>query len=268
MSLSFSQRKGETYISHSYAQAPLAIQSPFYPEGNEVCHCIVLNPPGGVAGNDILQIDLNLDPGSKVLITTPAAGKLYKTNGLKSRQITSVHIGKGASLEWLPQGTIVFDGAISSQEIKVILEPGAIWTAWDVTRFGRTYRGERFLQGVWKSSVEVWQGEDLLWIDRQKLEGGSRLLESPYGLFGHSVIGQLILLGQDISVDMINSVRSTWNPERNKGEAGVSRLQSGILCRYRGSSTIEAHQWFNAVWALLRKLLMGRESCPPRIWNT
>lgn len=268
LSLSFSQRNGETYISHSYAQAPLAIQSPFYPEGREVCHCIVLNPPGGVAGNDILQVDLKLDAASKALITTPAAGKLYKTNGMESRQIISVHVGAGASLEWLPQGTIVFDGAVSSQEMRVVLDPGAIWIGWDITRFGRTYRGERFLRGVWRSSVEVWQGGKPLWIDRQKLEGGTRLLDSPYGLFGQPVVAQLVFLGQDVSADMVNSARSAWNPEESKGEVGVSRLQCGMLCRYRGSSTMEAHQCFSAVWALLRRALLGRESCPPRIWNT
>jgi len=268
LALSFSQRNGETYISHSYAQAPLAIQSPFYPEGPEVCHCIILNPPGGVAGNDILQIDLKLDAGSKVLITTPAAGKLYRTNGLESRQMTSVHVEEGASLEWFPQGTIVFDGAVSSQEMRVVLETGAIWIGWEITRFGRTYRGERFLRGIWRSSMEVWQGGKPLWIDRQQLEGGTRLLDSPYGLFGQSVVAQLVLLGQDVSVDMVNSARSAWKPAENKGEAGVSRLQRGMLCRYRGSSTMEAHQWFSAVWALLRRALLGRESCPPRIWNT
>ena len=268
LELSFRRRNRETCISHSYARAPLAMQSPFYPEGREVCHCIVLNPPGGIAGDDILEIDLNLEAGAKVLMTTPSSGKLYRTKGVESRQTIHIHIGEGASLEWLPQGTIFFDGALASQEMKVLLEPGATFMFWDMTRFGRTHRGERFQRGIWRSSTEVWQGEVPLWVDRQKLEGGTRLLDSPYGLSGQSVIGQMVLLGQEVSPSLIDQVRSTWNPEENQGEAGVTRLQSGLLCRYRGSSTIEAHRWFTVVWALLRPVFLEREICPPRIWNT
>ena len=247
-------------------KAPLKVQRPFYPEGPGVCHSVVLHTAGGVVGGDRLSLDFHLELNAQALITTAAAGKIYCSNGLEARQSIQMQVAAGACLEWLPQETIVFNGAIYRQDLRLELAPGASWLGWEITRFGRSARKERFLQGNWRSHTEIWQQGRPLWIDRQWLKGGSEMLNSPHGLAGQPVVASLGWVGADVSPEIVAQARSLWKSVERQGEAGVTRLTSGLLCRYRGSSTSEVRNWFTDVWQLLRLSFLGRPSCPPRVW--
>jgi urease accessory protein len=104
-----------------------------------------------------------------------------------------------------------------------------------------------------------------LWIDRQWLLGSEESFISPHGLNDCPVIGSLALVGRSVEPECVEKARSLWtgNPE----SAGVTRLMSGLLCRYRGHSTMEARQWFVEVWRSLRGLYSDRPVCIPRVWQ-
>lgn len=267
LELDFERHGPRTVLARSRAQMPLALQRPFYPEGPAVCHAVVLHPPGGMVGGDRLEIELDLAAHAEALITTPAAAKWYRGISEAGQNVT-VRVAEGAHLEWLPQEAIVFDGAIAAQTLHIELAPGATWLGWDVTRFGRSARGERFRSGFWRSFAEVWRADRPLWVDRQALAGGSRLLTGAYGLAGQPVIGTLAWLGCEVSADVVAAARAAWGSQPRAGEAGVTRLTEGLLCRYRGPSSAEARAWFVAVWDLLRRAQRARPACAPRIWNT
>jgi urease accessory protein len=219
-----------------------------------------------MVGGDRLCLDLRLEPNAQVLITTAAAGKVYRSNGLEAQQTIQIKVAAGACLEWLPQETIIFNGAIYRQDLRVELAPGATWLGWEMTRFGRSARGEQFLQGNWRSRTEVWQGRPL-WIDSQWLKGGEAMLNSPHGLAGYPVVGSLAWIGQAVSPDLVAKARSLWTSTNYQGEAGVTCLPEGLLCRYRGPSTTEVRNWLIEVWHLLRLSCLERPACPPRVWQ-
>jgi len=105
-----------------------------------------------------------------------------------------------------------------------------------------------------------------LWIDRQWLPGKEEIFNSPHGLAGKPVVASLAWVGQAVSPEIIEKARILWNSQNRQGEAGVTQLISGILCRYRGSSTAEVRNWFTDIWHLLRLSFLGRPSCLPRVW--
>lgn len=263
------ERQGQaTRLSASRAQIPLAIQRPFYPEGPALCHAILLHPPGGMVGGDQLEIALELKTGAQVLLTTPAAGKWYRSANREALQQVHARLADDAHLEWLPQETIVFDGARVRQSLHVELAAGATWLGWDITRFGRSACNERFLTGEWRNFTEVWRAGQPLWIDRQRIAGGSRLLDGAYGLAGQPVVGSMVWVGQAVTAELIEAARAAWQASPRLGEAGVTRLTQGLLCRYRGPSSAEARQWFTVVWDVLRQTFRARPACSPRIWAT
>ncbi|GAB4241906.1 MAG: urease accessory protein UreD [Elainellaceae cyanobacterium] len=268
--LEFARRDDQTLLSHNYAQAPLKIQRPFYPEGQDVCHSVMLHTAGGIVGGDRLSVQVTLHPQAQALVTTAAAAKLYRSNGKEATQTIALSIAEGACLEWLPQETIVFDGACYRQNLRVELAANATWLGWEITRLGRSARGETFNRGTWRSHTEVWQAGRLLWFDPQWIEGSGEMLESEHGLGGYPVIGSFAFIGQPVSKEWVEKARSLWvrsETGSETGEVGVTRLMNGLLCRYRGHSTIEARQWFIQVWHLLRLSCMGRSGCIPRVWQ-
>lgn len=261
----------QTKLIHNQATAPLKIQRPFYPEGAAVCHSVILHTAGGVVGGDKLSLDLHLQPNANALITTAAASKIYRSNGLEATQNIKIKVDSGACLEWFPQETIIFNGAIYKQNLRVELAPEATWLGWEITRFGRTARGEKFLQGDWRSHTEIWQAGKPLWIDRQWLLGGEEIINSPHGLAGQPIVASLAYLGKIVSPELVEKVRMLWQNQvslnaETKAEAGVTRLTKGLLCRYRGASTTEVRNWFKNVWNLLRLSYLERPSCDPRVW--
>ncbi|HLO52628.1 MAG TPA: urease accessory protein UreD [Kamptonema sp.] len=282
LNLVYADRNEATQIIRERVQAPLKVQRPFYPEGKEVCHSVILHTAGGVVGGDRLALNFQLEPNAKTLITTATAGKIYRSSGMEARQTIEMQIAEGACLEWLPQETIVFNGAIYRQDLRVELVPGASLLLWEITRFGRSARGERFLSGEWRSHVEIWQQGSPLWIDRQLLKGTEKMLESPHGLGGYPVVASLAWVGKPVTTEIVEKVRRLSQPQaslwRNTGicndgeggkiqaSAGVTRLTNGLLCRYRGSSTAEARSWLIAVWQLLRLEVRDRPVCLPRVW--
>ncbi|MEH2170215.1 MAG: urease accessory protein UreD [Nostoc sp.] len=264
LNLVYADRQGATQLIYNYQQAPLKVQRPFYPEGEKVCHSVILHTAGGMVGGDRLSSNIHLQPQAQALITTAAASKIYRSNGLQARQTIQMQVDAGACLEWLPQETILFDGAIYRQDLRVELATEASWLGWEITRFGRSARGEKFLRGEWRSHTEIWQQGVPLWIDRQCLPGSEDIFHSPHGLAGKPIVGSLVWVGGAVSAEIVEKTRNLWHGE---GEVGVTKLQHGLLCRYRGSSTSEVRNWFIDVWHMLRVSFLNRGNCIPRVWQ-
>jgi urease accessory protein len=263
VALHYAQVAGRTQIQHDYAKAPYRVQRPFYPEGDRVCHTVLLHTAGGMVGGDRLQAHLHLGEQANVLITTASAGKVYRSLGPTTHQQIRIQIAEGAILEWLPQETIVFDQANYHQHLHVDLAPTGQWLGWDILRLGRSARGERFLAGTVRQHTEVWQAGVPLWIDRQWLPGSRDSFETLHGLAGQPVVGSLAWLGQAVSPDLVQAARALGP----RCDFGVSRLPLGLICRYRGHSSQEARLWFSQVWQLIRRTGWQRPPCPVRIWS-
>ena len=125
LDLAYDHREGKTQLIYNQARSPLKVQRPFYPEGEEVCHSVILHTAGGMVGSDRLEFNFHLHPEAQALITTTAASKIYRSNGETAQLSMQMQVDAGASLEWLPQETIIFNGAIYRQDMRVELALGA-----------------------------------------------------------------------------------------------------------------------------------------------
>jgi urease accessory protein len=266
LELRYESRDGCTRLVGRRHTGPLTVQKPFYPEGPAVCHSVVLHPPGGVAGGDLLEIDVALNAGARSVATTPGATKWYRSAGPVAQQRLAVAVGAGASFEWFPQENIVFDRAQVRMQSTVHLDEGALYVGWDITRLGRTASGEHFYAGEIRNRTEILQAGRRLWGDYARIEGGAALLSSPAGLAGYPVMGTLLAAGSDIPRSLLDVCR-TAQPE---GDArfGITVFPGMLAARFLGHSTEAARGYFVALWRLLRPALLGREASLPRIWNT
>jgi urease accessory protein len=266
LDLRFTNHNEITQLARSYASAPLKVQRPFYPELG-VCHTVVLHTAGGIVGGDRLSSRLILEPQTQVLVTTAAATKIYRSSGLTAQQTVEIEVGDHAHLEWLPQETIVFDRALYHQNIRVKLGVGATWFGWEITRLGRSASGEQFLHGQWRNSIEVWRDSQPLWIERQQLDGSVEQWHSLHGLANRPIVGTLAIIGVSVEPDLVQQARDLWTGADAEMVMGVTRVQGGLICRYRGSDRQEVRRWFIAVWDLVRRQYRDRAACIPRVWQ-
>jgi urease accessory protein len=263
LALDFRFQDQKTVLAGKDHDGPLVVQKPLYPEGGEVCHAIVVHPPGGIAGGDELTLEVKTEKNASVLLTTPGAAKWYRSAGPWARQSVAFDV-KGA-LEWLPQETIVFDGALAESACDVNLGADAGLIGWDIVCLGRTGSGERFARGTFRTSMQIRREGKLLWLERGRIDGGGRLLESAAGLGGNPVFGTLFASFLHFDKKILDTLREQ---KPALGDGAVTLLPGILLARYLGDSSEAARRYFIALWRILRPALMGREASEPRIWRT
>jgi len=256
--LSFEKRIQKTVLANRRQEGPLVVQKPLYPEGEEVCHAIVVHPPGGIAGGDELSLSVKLDSGANALLTTPGAGKWYRTAGPWAKQKLAFDVG--GTLEWLPRETIVFDAALADLECTVNLGRDARFIGWEVVCLGRRGSGERFERGKLRIETRVSREQKLLFFERGQIDGGGRLMRSHAGLGGRSVFGTMLAAFDFSSI-------SEFRAEMPDCFA-MTLLPGLLVARYLGDSGEEALRGFSRLWTLLRPAVAGRAAVEPRIWST
>lgn len=136
LALQFCHTPEKTLLHSARHSGPLTVQRPFYPEG-ETCHLYLLHPPGGIVGGDTLDISVRLDAKSHALITMPGASKFYRSNGPLACLSQHFYLDEEATLEWLPQDTIIFPGANAAlRSVFHLHAPARCWrgscTVWAV----------------------------------------------------------------------------------------------------------------------------------------
>lgn len=253
-------------LARSEHLGPLRVQRAFYPEASGACHVYMLHPPGGVAGGDQLEIAVRVDSGAHALITTPGAGKLYRTRGPTASLSQRLTVASGALLEWFPQENIVFNGAAAQLDTRVELEPGAAYAGWEIVCFGRPACGERFERGVLDSAFTLSVGPRTRYLERGYFAGGDPVMSEPWGLGGNAVLGLFSVAHEAASEDWVEQVRAAVEPEQ--GLFAVTLLQGLLLGRYLGPSTLDARATFERMFAVLRPLYASAAAVTPRIWRT
>lgn len=265
--LGFERRTSGTLLTRREHVGPLRVQKPLYPEGEAVCHAIVLHPPSGIVGGDELEIDVSVGAGAHAVLTTPGAGKWYRSAGAGARQRLGFSVAAGGVLEWLPQETIVFDAARAAMTSRIDLANTARFIGMDILCLGRRASGEGFATGNVHLDTRVCRDGRPIWLERGLIEGGGGLLDAAAGLAGFSVSGTLLAVAPYLAPGLVAACREI--PAREPGARhALTALPELIVARYLGHSSEAARRWFADVWRVLRPALLGREAHAPRIWNT
>lgn len=269
LSLKFAEIDGTTRLVERDHFGPLLVQKPFYPEGREVCHVVIIHPPGGVVGGDQLEISTQIGASANAQITTPGATKWYKANGHTSQQKIRINVNKGGSLEWVPQETIFYNNANVEIDHQVILEDDAIYVGCEILCFGRTAYGETFDKGQIKQRTSIQRNGKMIWLEQIRLLGGSSAMSGSLTLSGKTVCATLILTGKAIPQPLIDLAREEAKIiTKGIGQMGISQLKSIIAVRYLGDSSEVARHVMLRVWGLFRPEILGRAGIVPRMWNT
>jgi urease accessory protein len=267
LGLGFERRAAGTILSRREHFGPLRVQKALYPEGEAVCHAIVLHPPSGIAGGDQLDIAVDVAAAAHALLTTPGAGKWYRSAGPQAAQRLALTVADGGVLEWLPQESIIFDGARAAMTSRVELTGSARFLGWEVLCLGRRASGERFATGSLSLHTRIARDARPIWLERGRLDGGSALFDAAAGLAGFSVAGSLLASGANPDAELMAACRAI-EPQEPGARVGISALPDLLVARYLGHSSETARHWFTGLWRLLRPVYAGRPAVVPRIWNT
>ena len=277
--LQFQQRDGRTQFQGG-ASAPLKLmRSTTQSSGH--CELPLLHTAGGLVGGDQLQLQLDLEAGSRALLTSVAAQKVYGSvhrsrrhpQGAWAEQQLEVRQAANSDLEWLPQELVLYADALYQQQLRVELAPGASFLAMEVVRLGRTAAGENLGEGCWRSSTTIHrlatatQPERWELVDRLQLSGDA--LQGEHGMHGQPVFGSLVWAAPEaLDATALQPLLEQARAARTglEGSMVCGALEQGLVARYRGPSSQAARFWFCRIWALIRAQRGLAPPELPRVW--
>ena len=259
LELGFTCTGPRTVLSHRRHAGPLLVQRPFYPEGG-ICHVYVVHPPGGVVAGDELRLQCEVGPGAQVLVTTPAAGKFYRSEGALSIFEQQLRVDGGV-LEWLPQESIFFPGTAARVRTRIDLKNDARVIACEVSCFGLPANQAPFASGSVRQELELWREHRPLLLDHLNLEPAA--VAARWGLAAQPALGTL--LAAPAGESDLQRARAVLE---GRGAASATLLDGVLLCRGIAARADQLRALLMQVWNALRPGLHGAAPIAPRIWAT
>jgi urease accessory protein len=226
VSVTVAARRGGTGRSRVAEEGSLRVRFPGACAGAQ--EALLVNTAGGVAGGDRLRIDVALEDRARLVVTTAAAEKIYRSDGPDASIAVTATLAPGAELTWLPHETIIFDRARLSRTIDVAMAPTSRLLFAETVIFGRSAMGEVVRDGHFADRWRVGRDGRLVFADHFRLDGAiaDRLGEAAVAA-GHVALGTVLIVPvDDAAVGAVRAVAGQF-----RGEAGISSWNGVALAR-------------------------------------
>ena len=262
-------RSGERVVARHEHRGPLRILQSLYPEGDGICHNVLVHPPGGLVGGDTLDIAVQAASGTHGLITTPGATRFYRSEGPLALQTTRIDVQADARLEWLPLEALCYSDCNAENRLVMQLEPGAEMLGWDVTAFGLPQAELPFVQGSFAQHIEMPD----VWLERGRISASdTRLMDGPAGLAGARCMASLFFVSGTVpdrarKAQALDTARALIADHSLAATAGAtSPNPQVIVVRVLAPLVEPAMDLLRAVRNAWRQDLWQLPGCNPRIW--
>jgi urease accessory protein len=215
---------------------------------------VLVNTGGGMTGGDRFSAALSVGAGARLMAGTAAAEKIYRSTGAETEMDIRLSLDDGAQLAWLPQETILFDGARLSRRIEVDLAPEASLLMAEAVVFGRAAMGETMEQGAFADRWRVRRQGRLIFADGVRLDGAvaAKLAAPAVAAGGIAVATILIAPAGEVQLAAVRGLDCT-------GEIGISAWNGIAVARLVARDGLALRHDLIAVLAALGQRL-------PRLW--
>jgi urease accessory protein len=268
------RRDGGRTVAHDAHEGPLRVLKALYPEGDGICHHVLVHPPGGIAGGDQLDVAVQVDDSAHALITSAGAARFYRSDNVAAAQNARLVVGERARLEWLPLETIAFPGCRAANRVRVELAPQAQCLGWDLLALGLPAAPPSegaFDRGSFEQRLE-WPG---VWLERGRIGADDkRLLDSPLGLDGQRAMATLWFASATPWTtaqrdDLLDAARAQVASHGLAARCGASAVEGRVVVlRALAPRTEPLFALAAAVRAAWRQLAWGLHAHTPRVWRT
>ena len=264
--IGFADSGGETRLRHLYQSDPCRVLFP-RPAPGAACEAVIVTTSGGIVGGDRLRFAIAAGAGTRATVTTQAAEKIYRSAGSDAGITVAVEAGADAVLEWMPQETILFDGARLRRETTVEAASGARLLGGEIVVFGRIARGERMAHGLLHDSWRVRLDGRLVWADALHLDGDvAAVLDRPFTFDGAVATATVFYVGPGAD-DLLDIAREALGSADDGCPAAASRLGPLLLVRFLGRDAAALRQAYARLWSVLRVAALGFPASLPRVWQ-
>lgn len=222
--LKVKHRDSETHVASLVQRGSLKL---LFPRGDRsAMTAVLLNTAGGVTGGDRFETNVRACENCRLIMTTQAAERAYRAQPGETGSIrTELSVNHGARLDWLPQETILFQGASLRRSLHLRVAEGASGLIVEPVIFGRKAMGEVVTELSFHDRIDIEQGGKLLFSDRTRIDGNAARTLSGRATGQHaSAMATLVFVGPDAELRLARA-REMLPPL-----TGVSMPRGGLIC--------------------------------------
>lgn len=224
-----------------------------------VPEAVLINTAGGIAGGDVVETEIALAEGARLVATTAAAEKVYRSDGEVSRILTRAALGASARLDWLPQETILYDRARLRRALDVSLVGSATALLFEAVVFGRAAHEEVVREGSYEERWRVARDGRLVYADTFRIDGRiAETLARPAVTSGRRALASLLYVAPDAEA-RIEEARAHLDGAAS--ECGASAWNGLLLVRWL------AHDIATLRGDVARFMNPFRGRPLPRVWH-
>ena len=165
-------RNGRTNVAGLYQDGCAKIRLPN--THHRGLQAVLMNTAGGLTGGDHIRWRATDGAGTRLTLTTPACERIYRSLGADAVVETRLVAEAGAHLDWLPQETILFEGARRDRRLEIDLAEGATLTAVEAVLLGREAMGETATTARLRDNWRIRRNGRLLHAEATQLRGDPR----------------------------------------------------------------------------------------------
>lgn len=235
---------------------PLRVRFPRVREDR--LEAILINTAGGIVGGDKLEFHVEAREDASLSITSQAAEKIYRSNGLTARIFVSLKADTGSELFWLPQETILFDRARVEREIEADVSSSSSLAICEAIVFGRDAMGEKVARGLLRDRWRIRRDGKLIFADALLLDRDIKsTLNRRATLNGKIAMATMVVVSNN-AMKKLDAVRDALTGEGI--EAGASAFEGMLVARILAEDSI-------ALRASVLSALEAAGTPPPRAYS-
>nr|WP_319384793.1 urease accessory protein UreD [uncultured Roseibium sp.] len=165
----FANTEGRTRLADLYQQGSAKIRLPKVYDSTATA--VLINTAGGLTGGDRLSYDIAIDESAHAIVTSQTAERAYRSNTGSAKVTGSLRVGAGATLEWLPQETILFDRSGLTRALNADLAADARLMLLETVVVGRTAMGETVRRVDFRDRWRIRRENRLVFADDVRCQG-------------------------------------------------------------------------------------------------
>lgn len=215
-----------------------------------------LNTSGGLCGGDRLGYALTLAAGVTATATTQTAERAYRAD-IAAQVEVRLTVGAGGHLDWIPQETILFDGARVARRTEIELGAEAGCLLAESVVLGRAAMGEVMRTLDFTDWRVVRRGAAPVWLEPLRLVPGA--FDGLATLRGARAVASAALIRAGAE-DLLVPLRAVL--DENGVAAAASALPGRLMLRMMAADGWPLRRQMARALAVLRQ---GRAL--PRVWQ-
>jgi urease accessory protein len=206
-----------------------------FPRSSTPCEAALVNTGGGVAGGDSYSVSLTLREGAKVEATTPSAERIYRSDGPAASIATRLVLEPGTALFWLPQETLVFEGARLERRLELDALGEATFIVAETLAFGRLAMGETRIDASVRDSWRVRRDGQLVFADETRIDHAGATLDRKAVGAGARALSTIVASAPNIEA-RLTDLRAALEGAGPGVESGASAFDGLIVARLLAAS--------------------------------